>query len=311
MNNKYDTKLFIEKAKKVHSDKYDYSNVEYKGCFVPIKIICKNHGTFEQKPTYHLKGSGCKICAGHNIYTENEFIKKCEKVHNNKYYYNDIKYISTYKDIDIVCPIHGKFTQKAGVHLNGGNCPKCSKSNMIKKLSNDTPTFINKAKEVHGERYEYTKVDYRGSFKKIDIICKNHGVFKQSPSSHLQGRGCPKCKNSKLENQVTKLLNNLNIKFIPQKSFVGCKNKKLLKFDFYLPKYNICVECDGEQHYRIREFNGGEEGFKNTKLRDKIKEVYCENNNIPLLRISYKDNIKEKLLSFLSNHINITVINPI
>ena len=311
MGNKYTTESFIEKAKKIHKNKYDYTLVEYKGSFEPVEIICNEHGVFKQKPTYHLRGSGCKICSGKNIYTKKEFIEKLNSIHNNKYDYSKINYISTYRDITIICPKHGEFNQKAGVHLNGCGCPKCSNLSMIDKLSHNTTFFIKKAKEVHGERYDYSKVDYSGSFKKIDIICKNHGVFKQSPSSHLQGQGCPKCKNSKLETQVIQLLNNLNIKFISQKSFDGCKNKKLLKFDFYLPKYNICVECDGEQHYRIREFNGGEEGFKNTKLRDKIKEVYCENNNIPLLRISYKDNIKEKLLSFLSNHIDVTVVNPI
>ena len=94
-------------------------------------------------------------------------------------------------------------------------------------------------------------------------------------------------------------MENNNINYIPQKRFKDCKDNKPLPFDFYLPILNICIEYDGEQHFKSKEHFGGEQGFLTRQKHDQIKTDYCKNNNIPLLRISYKDNIEEKLNNFL------------
>ena len=191
-NNKRLTTIeFVEKAKLVHGDKYDYSLVEYKDNKNKVKIICPFHGEFEQLPSNHLLNYGCKKCGDSskklNIY---EFIEKAKVVHGNKYDYSLVDYkIHDYK-VKIICLIHGNFLQTASMHLSGNGCPKCS-GNYIPS----TEEWIEKAKAVHGDKYDYSLVDYIGAHKKVKIICKEHGVFEQTAGNHLRGAGCLKCSN--------------------------------------------------------------------------------------------------------------------
>lgn len=120
------------------------------------------------------------------------------------------------------------------------------------------------------------------------LICKIHGIFNQTADSHLRGSGCPKCfQFSKGEEIIERFLINNNIKFEYQKSFEDCINVNKLKFDFYVPSYNLCIEFDGKQHYKKVEFYGGEDGLKSQIKRDEIKNIYCMKNNIGLLRLKY------------------------
>ena len=127
------------------------------------------------------------------------------------------------------------------------------------------------------------------------MLSKLFGVFEQTPASHLKGSGCPRCKNSKGENKIYNYLNDKKIVFETQKSFVGCRNINPLFFDFYLPKYNMCIEYDGIQHFKSIERFGGVSEFDNCRIRDNIKNNYCKDNNIKLLRIKYDEHIIEKL----------------
>ena len=101
------------------------------------------------------------------------------------------------------------------------------------------------------------------------------------------GRRCPKCKKSKGEIEISKILDLYNIKYEEEYRFENCKFKYTLPFDFYLPEYNTCIEYDGIQHFYIIEQFGGLDGFISSKIRDTIKNIYCENNNIKLIRIPY------------------------
>ena len=132
----------------------------------------------------------------------------------------------------------------------------------------------------------------------VKIICPEHGEFNQTPNKHLNGRGCPKCRYSKGEKKIYSILVKKDIKFETQKKFIDCKYKRFLKFDFYIPHINTCIEFDGEQHTRPINYWGGEKEFKKTQKRDQIKNEYCEKNNIKLYRIKYNENI-EKILNFL------------
>jgi very-short-patch-repair endonuclease len=127
------------------------------------------------------------------------------------------------------------------------------------------------------------------------IICPKHGEFKQNPKHHYNGVGCPICKESKGEKTIRKYLLENSIKFENQKEFQGCKYEHPLKFDFYLPEHNICIEFDGEQHFKIVEKWGGLESYNKVLIRDKIKDEYCIENNIHLLRIRFDENINDKL----------------
>lgn len=349
-NNK--TKTFIDKAIKKHGDKYDYSNVNYINIETKIKIICSEHGEFEQTPHQHLKGRGCHYCGGTKKLTTDKFIELSEKIHGDKYDYLLVDYKTTHEKIKIVCPIHGEFEQTPAMHLFGQGCSECVG---LKKLTTDK--FIQKAKNIHGDKYDYSLVDYKNnktkikiicpehgifeqapnshysngcskcSFKykpsteeiikklshlhkniydyslveyknahtKIKIICKKHGVFEQATNHHLRGAGCPNCKISKGELKIKDWLDNDRIEYIQQQKFIDCKDKSPLPFDFYLPEYNICIEYDGRQHYEIIELWGGLEGFIDTKNKDNIKNIYCQNNKIKLIRIKYSENIGNKL----------------
>lgn len=124
-----------------------------------------------------------------NIYQwDIKFIHKSKKVHNNKYNYDEVRYVDAKTKVTIICPVHGAFKQTPDKHSRGKGCPTCGGT---KKLSNDE--FITKAKNKHGNRYNYTLTDYHGSLKKVQITCTIHGIFKQTPKDHLNGCGCPLC----------------------------------------------------------------------------------------------------------------------
>jgi very-short-patch-repair endonuclease len=135
----------------------------------------------------------------------------------------------------------------------------------------------------------------------IKIICPFHGIFEQQPLHHLNGSGCPICKTSKGEKLIKKLLDGINIKYDYQKRFKNCKNTKPIPFDFYLPDYNICIEYDGIQHFKPISIFGGKKSLENQKIKDKIKNVYCEKNNIKLIRIKYTDDINYILNNLFEN----------
>jgi hypothetical protein len=291
LNQNIKTKLnndkFIEKAKLIHGDKYNYSEVDYINAKTKIKIICTEHGVFEQSPNRHLSGDGCPKCAGRDK-TINDFVNISNKKHNFKYNYefitqNNIKYDL---DVKIVCPIHGEFYQKPSSHIFKYGCPECGGK---LKLNNDK--FIEKAKLIHGDKYNYSNINYINSNTKIKIICDKHGLFKQTPCNHLQGQGCPICKESKGEKNIRRYLLLNNIEFISEYKFNECYNEKLLPFDFYLPKTNTCIEYDGIQHYKPINRFGGELGFKRGKINDEIKNDFCSKNKIKLIRISYFEDI--------------------
>ena len=206
----YTTEIFIEKAKAVHGDKYDYSKVDYLNSSTKICIICPKHGEFWQLPSAHLRGHGCPKCAiegGIEQQKSNteEFIRKAREVHGDRYDYSKVNYINNHTKVCIICKKHGEFWQKPSNHLSGGNCYKCGKESMGIRQSMTKEGFIERAREVHGDKYDYAKVEYAGANTKVCIVCPEHGEFWQTPSAHINGKqGCPICGNG-LKNQINKL----------------------------------------------------------------------------------------------------------
>lgn len=179
--------IFIEKANKIHNNKYNYSLVEYSYTKNPVKIICPTHGEFTQKPVTHLQGYGCQICGGSKQLTQNDFIEKANKTHNNKYNYSKAIYKNAQSKLIIDCAIHGEFTQKASKHLFGQGCPHCANN-----VKSSLEKFIEKAKLKHGEIYDYSKTEYDGTDTKTIFICPIHGDFETTPYLHLK-HGCLEC----------------------------------------------------------------------------------------------------------------------
>ena len=294
-----DTDFFIETSKKLHKDKFDYSLVDYKDNKTPVTIICPIHGEFNQVPNYHLTGNGCPKCGGSiNLDTET-FINRSKEKHGDKYDYSKVVYKNGQTPVTIICPIHGEFKQKPHKHMVGQGCSECGKG--INKY--DTNKFIELSKEKHGDKYSYEKTNYTGSLDYVTVTCPKHGDFSQIAIEHRRGSGCPRCLESKGEALIGKLLHSMEIQFVRQKKFEDCKglNKVIcrrLPFDFYLPKYNTIIEYDGKQHYEPIDIFGGDEGYERIKLYDEIKNKYCEDNGIKMIRIPYNmkdDSIKEYL----------------
>lgn len=157
---------------------------------------------------------------------------------------------------------------------------------MGKKLT--TKEFVKKARQIHGDKYDYSKIEYINNKTKVCIICPEHGEFWQTPHAHLNGQGYPYCSKSKLEIKISELLKENGIEFCHGKTFEWLKNNGHLYLDFYLPKQNIAIECHGEQHFDVVNFFGGlEEFIKRIKL-DSLKYRLCNEHGIKILYYSLK-----------------------
>ena len=160
----------------------------------------------------------------------------------------------------------------------------------MKKLTNEE--FIERARNVHGDKYDYSLVEYKKSSIKVSIVCPQHGIFKQTPNNHLKGKCCPKCKNSMGERSVKKFLDKNKIKHICQYKVYNenlfCVNRFFL-VDFYLPEYNIFIEYNGRQHYKPITVFGGQDTFQKQTERDSALRQYCKEHNYTLIEIDYNN----------------------
>ena len=281
---------FIEIAKEIHGDKYDYSKVEYVNSKEKIIIICKEHGEFNQTPDSHLQGCGCNNCASvikKSIHLSNkeEFIEKAKEIHGDKYDYSNVEYVKSNEKVIIICKKHGEFNQTPGSHLQGVRCKDCGIETTSKLQKYDIEKFIEKAKEIHGDKYDYSKADYINSKEKIIIICKKHGEFLQRPGEHWKGSGCPKCVN-KTEGKLYENIKQVYPTIIAQFKQEWCKKISYLPFDFCIPEHKIIIELDGIQHFQqISNWSSPEEQFEN----DKYKEKCANDNGYSVIRILQED----------------------
>jgi hypothetical protein len=254
---------FIKKAIEKHGDRYCYDLVDYKGTDEDVIIICPDHVEFSQTPHHHLSSnSGCQKCAGVYVPTTDEFIKKAIQKHGNKYCYDLVDYKNNTTKIKIICPVHGEFLQNPKVHLKGG-CRKCTGCNL-----STTNEFIKKAIQKHGNLYLYDNVVYKNSKTKVDIICKIHGSFPQSPDMHLSKTGCPRCAPTYKQH---KWLDSLGIPDDPQHREVPIKiGKKKFKLDGYDPETNTAYEFNGNP------WHGNPAMFNPNDIFTKTKTTYGE-----------------------------------
>lgn len=296
---------FINDSIAVHGNKFDYSQVEYKNVDTKVLIICPDHGPFYQTPWYHKKGHQCKKCAdiqgsSKTRVSKTEFLDRATKKYGNNYDYSAINYVNFKTNIDIVCLTHNvTFTTTPSTHLRSKvSCPQCALELRTSQRRMTKEDFIKVASITHQNKYDYSLItDSEMSSKKVTVICPCHGQFKQSRRDHIHAKsGCPKCRSSKGEDEIRKVLESYSINYIYQKTypdlFVIHKRNKL-RYDFYLPEFNLCIEYDGQQHFNPRDRSGKlnsnqiSEMFDRVKLYDNLKTKYCETHNIGLLRIPY------------------------
>ena len=231
---------FIKKSQEKHGDKYDYSKVVYTKAVEKVIIICKKHGEFLQQANLHLNGSGCVKCyyiKNSQIQRSNteEFIKRAIEIHRNKYDYSKVKYVNNQTRVNIICKEHGEFLQIPNKHIQGNGCKLCGIKSQTLTRSSNTEEFIKKAKNIHGNLFDYSKVNYKNSNEKVIIICKEHGDFLQTPSGHIGdgGSGCKLCANK--NNGIKQRMTN--------DDFVKKANKKHdNKYDYSKTEYNTYNE---------------------------------------------------------------------
>ncbi len=274
---KLTTEEFIEKAKKIHGSKYDYSKTYYLGNKVKIKIICPKHGEFQQIAGNHIsKKCNCPKCKNTAKMNTESFIKKAQQIHQNKYDYSKVVYKKSSEKVEIICPEHGVFWQRPTNHLCERGCQKCANRTIEKKLKKTTRQFVDECVLKFGNVYDYRLVNYNGNKNKVKVICPEHGVFEQFPGNHIKGyNGCPKCNNngvSKMEKEIVECIKGLGLG-VEENNTTVLGGKEL---DIYIPEKQIAIEFNGLYWHS--------DLFKEDKYHLKKLEE-CEAKGIKLIQI--------------------------
>ena len=190
------TNEFIERAKTIHGDEFDYSKVEYINDKTPVTIICRKHGEFQTIPAVHKKGYKCPVCKYGGTPEEKltAFLEKCKIIHKDRGYdYSKASFKINTDKITIICPTHGEFSQVVSAHLQGQKCPVCAKIEGAELQRFTDEELLLKVIAVHSDKYEYDFTEYTNIGSKIKIKCNKHGWFHQRFDNHVGGSGCPEC----------------------------------------------------------------------------------------------------------------------
>lgn len=280
---------------------------QYNGNKSNIIVKCTIHNyIWNSKPNWlmHEDKYDCQKCYDERrgkttVVGKEKFVKKANTIHHNRFDYSKSQYINNKTKLIIICSEHGEFSMTPEKHINRGQgCPKCANKDVT------TEEFIKKAQKIHGTKYDYSKSNYINTISKVCIICPKHGEFWQTVESHLYGKcGCPTCNSSKLEILIDNILKNNNFNYLFQYKPIFIGNKTL---DFYLPDYNIGIECQGEQHINPIKYFGGNKRFNIDLKRDITKNKLCNENGIRLIYIA---NIPSLLPEMLQNPIFLNIYN--
>lgn len=231
------TEKFIEKAKKVHGNKYDYSKVNYVNNHTKVCIICPEHGEFWQTPFDHIiQKHGCSKCSNNIKYSTEEFVAMAKSKHGERYSYEKVIYNGMHEKLCIICPEHGEFWQEAATHLRGCGCPICGG-----KIRYTTEEFIKRSKEIFGDKYDYSLTNFISTKSKVLIrcLCKNslgeeHGIFSVTPEKHLlRHQGCPKCIGKYKTTE----------EFISEANIIHNNRYDYSKTEYYGGKSKVCIIC--------------------------------------------------------------------
>lgn len=309
MGRKVSEQEYLERMKKQHP------NIEVLGKYVNFKtkvaLRCKKDGyEWEATPNKSLNcNCGCPKCGGSLPLTHNDFVNQMKEINSN------IEFESTYVNdctkIKCHCLICDNRWKNTLTHLKiGEDCPICSKLRCSKNLARTMKDFKEQLKQINNNIKILSKKYINGKTKvKCECLTCGH-KWEATPDNLLRGKDCPKCyKTSKGERKIINWLDNNKINYEIQYTFNNCRDKRVLPFDIYIVDYNFLIEYDGEQHFFPVQFAGmslerNVIQYLNTLKRDSIKNKYCKDNNIFLLRIPYWhlnniENILEKLFKNL------------
>lgn len=194
----FDLQRALAVAAEVHGGFYKYDRVRYVGARKKVEILCPDHGPFWQRIAHHVDGHRCRKCAARALSAKtlppfSDFKEAAMKAHAGRYRYPDQAYAGKRSDVLVVCPEHGAFLQRASRHLNGMGCAVCSQRGVSEGRRLTTEEFINRAREVHGGKYDYGPSECTGAHRPLAVGCRRHGIFWQRPANHMNGAGCPQC----------------------------------------------------------------------------------------------------------------------
>jgi hypothetical protein len=272
-------------AIKAHGDKYDYSQAQYRGYGCQIAIVCPNHGVFHQRENNHRNGNGCPKCGVQSrreirSHGFDSFVAAANALHNYRYDYPDQTILNSRTKARILCPVHGAFEQMVYKHLAGNGCAKCGYEANGAKSQIGVSEFLRRAKEVHGDTYEYVS-NYYGMHKNVRIRCPLHGEFSQTPSNHIGGAGCPSCvgRISKGETELGDFVESLG--FTVSRNDTSVMGK--YEIDIYVPDKRIGIEYNGLWFHR--------EQLVGNKTRTKWEQ--CDLRGVTLVQV-FEDEWKFK-----------------
>ena len=262
----------------IEKEGYKLLSKEYLGAKQKLLVKCpnENHKPYEVTWGRFQHGQRCPYCNTDNKKNNIDDIRDYAKEEGYRLISNEYKNNS--QKLEFVCP-KGHTTFISWNNFKKGR--RCSECYCYKKLTNnDVDNYL-------GQFGYKRNSEYINANTKIEIECPNSHKYLGTYAHFYSGKRCPYCKKSNGEARIMNYLNNNKIKF-EQEYHINIKGK-CLRFDFYLEKYNMTIEYDGQQHFKPVDKFGGEEEFKNTQLRDKLKNQYCKDNNIKLIRIPYYD----------------------
>ena len=286
MASKLNTNDFIEKARIIHGDKYDYSKVEYVNSITKVTIICPEHGEFEQLPGNHTCGQRCFKCGrrasiNSRMSSTVEFIEKATIVHGDKYDYSKTEYVHNKQKLTIICREHGVFLQTPNCHLKGNGCPICGKMSQHSGMFLSLDEFVEKSICLHGDKYDYSNVEYIHNKLFVKIVCKKHGMFEQKPQHHLRGQGCRRCAVSSCHMTILNILNDFDIEINDRKVLEG------RELDIFIPSENIGIEINGcywHGHRKNKKLYGDPRNDENFSGMHVNKLKLAKDKNITLLQ---------------------------
>jgi hypothetical protein len=304
----YEQSEFFRLCAKRHKDKYDYSDTVFMTTNRPIEPVCKEHGKFKLLASEHLRGRGCRKCGRRNQGLKkripfSKWLRAAHKIHRKTYEYDKTSYRTTKDSIRIKCKKHGWFEQNAARHIYlQHGCEDCANERVSILRSRKRSQFISESRSIHKRRYKYhllvadkktdvLKTDCKG---RVKLYCVKHGEVSIHPNNHIHlQQGCAICVGSKGVRRIADFLKELKIGFISEWTDHDCIYKQRLRFDFFLPDHDIVIEFDGVQHFEPVSFGSNEseaeleEKFKGLQMRDGLKDAWCKENNIGMIRIPY------------------------
>lgn len=308
---KLTTEEFIHRSKELYESKYTYEKVNYINSDTKVLVTCRVHGDFLTRPSDFLRGHGCPKCKGEVISqcnyqkrsTLEEFVAKGQLLYGNLFSYDNVIYVNGRTKVLIHSNLLNEDFLITPIKFINGDIKKKYLGLDFKSTNLTSEIFIQRGRLIHGNKYDYSKVEYKNLTTKVELICPRHGSFLQCPNDHLNRNGCPKCNQSKGEKVVESVLKLLNLNFNSQYTISFNNRKYKIDFCIFFNNKTIFIEYNGIQHYKPVEIFGGEEKFKLQIVRDNELREYCKKNDIILFEYKY-DIPLEKLGSIIKEDLN-------